>query len=200
MTLGWWRQLGRVSRTLVASIAIPASLLVGVIVNEGYCNPACIPAQGDKPTLGFGNTTHADGRPVRLGDTTTPVKALQRTLLYLQKADAEMKATLVGVELHPAEYEVYYDWRYQFGIGAWKGSDMLRHLRAGEYVAACDALLQYRKMTSARKEGAGWVPSRKDAAGNVLRWEFDCSTPGNRVCMGVWTRQLERHQKCMAVQ
>ena len=55
--------------------------------------------------------------------------------------------------------------------------EVRRHLLAGNYVAACNALLKY-----------------KYAAG------FDCSTPGNRICSGVWTRQLKRHAKCMAAQ
>lgn len=171
------RQMGRVSRVLVAALSFSATGLVGLAVHEGYVGNAMIPTKNDRPTLGFGSTTRADGSPVQLGDTTTPVKALQRTLAYLQDAEAEMKRTLDGVELHQAEYDVYLDWRYQYGGGAWAKSSMLRHLRAGNYVAACNALLAY-----------------KFSGG------YDCSVPGNRVCPGVWTRQLERHKKCMEVQ
>ena len=77
---------------------------------------------------------------------------------------------------------------------------MRRELLAGNYKPACDALLDYRTLTSARQEGPGWTVSRRDAQGKPSRWEFDCSTPGNKVCRGVWTRQLERHQKCMGMQ
>lgn len=63
------------------------------------------------------------------------------------------------------------------GTGAWQKSSMRRHLLQGQHRQACDALLQYRF-----------------AAG------FDCSTPGNKRCMGVWTRQLERHRKCLEAQ
>lgn len=54
---------------------------------------------------------------------------------------------------------------------------MRRLLLAGDYAGACRALLRY-----------------KYAAG------YDCSTPGNKRCYGVWTRQLARHAKCMEVQ
>lgn len=89
---------------------------------------------------------------------------------------------------------------YQYGMGAWRTSAMRRELLTGNYRPACDGLLDYRKLTSARQEGPGWNVSRRDAQGKPSRWEFDCSTPGNKVCRGVWTRQLERHQKCMGMQ
>ena len=81
-------------------------------------------------------------------------------------------------------------------------SYLLLDVTANQILAAkdIDALLDYRKLTSARQEGPGWTVSRRDAQGKPSRWEFDCSTPGNKVCRGVWTRQLERHQKCMGMQ
>ena len=75
-----------------------------------------------------------------------------------------------------------------------------RELLAGNYTAACDALLDYRKLTSARQEGPGWVVSKRDVQGRPTRWEFDCSTPGNKVCRGVWTRQQARYAACMEAQ
>ena len=52
---------------------------------------------------------------------------------------------------------------------------MRTHILAGEYRQACDALLLY-----------------KFSGG------YDCSTPGNKRCWGVWDRQLKRHKKCVA--
>ena len=164
-------------RIIVAALSLSAMGLVGLALDESYTSSAVIPTKGDVPTLGFGSTTHADGRPVRLGDTTTPAKALARTLQYLQVDEADMRQTLQGVALHQAEYDVYIDWRYQYGASAWRGSSMLRELRAGNYPAACQALLKYRFSDG-----------------------FDCATPGNRVCAGVWTRQQARHAQCMAAQ
>lgn len=164
-------------RILVASLSLSAAAFVGLTMGESYTGAAVIPTRGDVPTLGFGSTTHEDGRPVRLGDTTTPPKALKRTLAYIQADEADMRKTLDGVELHQAEYDVYIDWRYQYGATAWRSSSMLRELRAGNYPAACQALLRYRF-----------------SAG------YDCSTPGNRICPGVWTRQQARHAQCMAAQ
>ena len=165
------------TRILVASLTLSAAAFVGLTTNEGYTGVAIIPTKGDVPTLGFGSTTHADGRAVKMGDSTTPPKALARTLAYIQADEADMRKTLEGVALHQAEYDVYIDWRYQYGATAWRNSSMLRELRAGNYPAACQALLRY-----------------KFSAG------YDCSTPGNRICSGVWTRQLKRHAQCMEAQ
>ena len=164
-------------RIIVAALSLSAMGLVGLAMDENYVGQAMIPTKGDVPTLGFGSTTHVDGRPVRLGDTTTPAKALARTLQYIQVDEADMRKTLDGVALHQAEYDVYIDWRYQYGATAWRNSSMLRELKVGNYPVACQALLKYRF-----------------SAG------YDCSTPGNRVCAGVWTRQQARHAQCMAAQ
>ena len=69
------------------------------------------------------------------------------------------------------------DFVYQYGSTNWMGSSMRRNILAGQYSAACNSLLQWKR-----------------AAG------YDCSTPGNKRCWGVWERQLARHKKCMEAQ
>jgi GH24 family phage-related lysozyme (muramidase) len=81
------------------------------------------------------------------------------------------------VALTPGEYDVYLDFVYQFGIGAWEKSSMRRALLAGKYRDGCNALLKYRYANGA-----------------------DCSLPANRTCRGVWKRQQERHARCMGAQ
>ena len=187
-------------RQIVAVMSLSAAGLVGLVAYEGYTDKAVIPTQGDRPTVGFGSTFHEDGTPVKLGDTTTPGRALLKAQAHISREEAVFRDSLPGVALHQGEYDVFLDFSYQFGTGAWLQSAMRRELLAGNYRPACDALLDYRKLTSARQEGPGWTVSRRDAQGKPVRWEFDCSTPGNKVCRGVWTRQLERHQKCMGMQ
>nr|WP_229515641.1 lysozyme [Massilia sp. CFBP 13647] len=154
-----------------------ASAFVGIISSEGYTEAAVVPTKNDRPTVGFGSTFRDDGAPVQLGDRITPVRAVQRAAAHLSKEEAAFRASIPGVELHQAEYDLYMDWVYQYGTGAWRASTMRRQLLAGQYGAACDALLLYRKSDG-----------------------YDCSTPGNRTCPGVWTRQLARHKKCMEAQ
>lgn len=165
------------ARIAAAGLALSASAFVAILSSEGFTDVAVIPTVNDRPTVGFGSTFREDGAPVQLGDRITPVRAVQRAAAHLTKEEAAFRASISGVELHQVEYDVYMDWVYQYGTGAWRASTMRRQLLAGQYRAACDALLLYRKSGG-----------------------YDCSAPGNRTCPGVWKRQLARHQKCMEAQ
>ena len=160
-------------RVAVAALTLSAAGLIGLVAQEGYVEQAMVPTQGDRPTVGFGSTFHADGTPVRLGDKTTPVRALITAQAHISKEEQTFRESLAGVSLSQDEFDVYMDFVYQYGTANWQSSSMRRHLLAGNYPAACDALLLWKR-----------------AAG------FDCSTPGNKRCWGVWQRQLQRHEKC----
>lgn len=169
-----------IKRSLVASLSLSAAALVGMAVSEWYVGEAMIPTRGDRPTLGFGSTFHEDGRPVRLGERTDPVRALVTLQAHVSKDEAAFQRSLPGASLTQGEYDLYMDFVYQYGTGAWSGSSMRRRVLAQDYRGACDALLLWRKQ-----------------AGR------DCSLPqhwGPQGCKGVWTRQLERHAKCLAEQ
>ncbi|MDO9114512.1 MAG: lysozyme [Polaromonas sp.] len=165
------------ARIVVAALSLSAAALGGIVLSENYTDSAVVPTKGDRPTLGFGSTFHEDGRPVKMGDKTTPPRALVKALAHIGKEEAVFRASLAGASLHQAEFDIYMDWVYQYGTGAWANSSMRRNILAGDYVTACNSLLLYKR-----------------AAG------YDCSTPGNKRCAGVWTRQLERHAKCMEAQ
>lgn len=165
------------SRRAVAALGLSAVAFVALVLSEGYSATAITPTLGDRPTIGFGSTFHADGTPVKATDRTTPIHALQLAQVHIGKEETAFRRSLPGVALSQAEYDLYIDFVYQYGAGTWRTSSMRRHLLAGDYVPACAALLRY-----------------KFAGG------YDCSTPGNRRCAGVWTRQLERHAQCMAAQ
>lgn len=185
------------SRRLVATLTLSAAGFIGIVASEGYTDRAVVPTQGDRPTLGFGSTFRENGAPVKMGDTTTPVNALKTAAAHITKEEARFRASLPGVQMSQEEYDTWMDFVYQFGTGNWYKSRMRSELLAGDNRAACEALLDYRKITSSRQEGPGWVVARRDPQGRPVRWEFDCSTPGNKVCRGVWTRQQARHAKCL---
>lgn len=145
--------------------------------SEGRTLVAIIPTAGDVPTIGHGSTRYEDGSRVRMGDRITPARARALARNLMAEDERRLQASLPGVALYQEEFDVYVDFIGQYGIGNWRQSSMRRHLIAGRYREACGALLLYRF-----------------SAG------YDCSTPGNRRCAGVWTRQLERHSKCMAAQ
>lgn len=166
------------TRSLVAALTISVAAFGTWVASEGYTSGAVIPTKGDVPTIGHGSTHYESGAPVRIGDTITRPRAEQLARNLLSADERALTASLPArARLHQAEYDVYLDFIGQYGIATWRGSSMRREVAAGNYIAACSALLRYRY-----------------AAG------YDCSTPGNKRCLGVWTRQLERHDKCMAAQ
>lgn len=175
MLLHWRMRGASKPRVLVATLVLSVAGFVGLVSQEGYTDKAIVPTQGDRPTLGFGSTFHEDGAPVKLGESTTPVRALLKAHAHLKAEEQSFRASLPGVALTQDEYDVYMDFVYQFGNTTWGKSSMRAHLLAGRYESACQALLLYRY-----------------SAG------YDCSTPGNKRCAGVWTRQQQRHAQCMA--
>ena len=169
------------ARVAVSFMALSAMAFVGLTQSEHYVEKAMIPTKGDRPTLGYGSTFHPDGRPVKLGESTTPVRALVIAMAHINKDEKLFRESLKGASLHQAEFDIYMDWVYQYGTSAWSNSSMKREILAGNYKDACKALLLY-------KRSAG----------------YDCSTlingKPNKVCYGVWTRQVERYNACMGVQ
>jgi GH24 family phage-related lysozyme (muramidase) len=164
-------------RIAVAALTLSAAGLVGIVTSENYTETAIIPTKNDRPTLGFGSTFHENGQAVKLGESTTPTRAIVKAAAHISKEETIFRQSLAGASLTQDEFDLYMDWVYQYGAGAWQKSTMRREILAGRYQQACDALLLYKKSGG-----------------------FDCSIPGNRVCAGVWTRQLARHKKCMEAQ
>ena len=176
------KQFGATARTVLAVLSLSAAGLVGIAVSEGYSEKAYPdPVHGTKvPTIGFGTT-----QGVQMGDTTTPVKALQRKLTDVRTFEGAIKRC-VTVPLHQHEYDAYVDLAYNIGPGkdgvadgfcwAKRGgpSNLVRLLNAEDYTGACNAILDWRF-----------------AGGH------DCSASGNRTCPGLWTRRQALHQKCL---
>jgi GH24 family phage-related lysozyme (muramidase) len=164
-------------RVKIAALSLSAVAFVATAVHEGYTDEAVIPVKGDVPTFGFGMTTHSDGTRVQMGDRTDPVSALKRKLEYVQQAEGRIKQC-VTAPVSQTEFDLLMDFSYQYGTGALCRSSIVRHTNAERYADACKAYLEYRFVAG-----------------------YDCSTlvggKPNKRCWGVWTRQQERHQKCM---
>ncbi|ATQ78612.1 glycoside hydrolase family 24 [Massilia violaceinigra] len=155
----------------IAGLVVSAAAFVGILTREGYSDGVIIPTKGDFPTIGFGTTGG-----VKAGDRTTPVKAAQRALLDVRTYEGAVKSC-VRAPMTQAEYDVYVDLTYNIGSTAFCSSTIVKRLNVGDYRAACDAILLYRF-----------------AAG------YDCSTPGNRRCAGLWTDRQRSHAQCVAAQ
>ena len=158
--------------TLLASISG-----AGVIYTagyEGFTSKPVIPVKGDVPTIGHGTTIYCNGKKVTMKDSSiTKEEALRQLKCHISKDAVEFNKSLSGVRLSQAEYDIYMDFTYNFGISNWKSSSILKNLKQGKYKEACDSLLKWK-----------YVAKR------------DCSIRSNG-CYGVWTRQLDRHKICM---
>jgi GH24 family phage-related lysozyme (muramidase) len=161
-------------RLLAALLSLSAAGFVAIVMQEGYTDRAIIPTKNDRPTLGFGSTFREDGSPVLPGDTITPPKAVARSAAHIARDEKTLKPCVSGM-LTQGEYDVLIDFAYQYGVAATCRSSIVKHINAGRYAEACEAYTLYR-----------------------FSGGYDCSTPGNRVCAGVWTRNLERKNKCLA--
>jgi len=187
-------------RIAVGLLTMSAAAFATWTASEGFTDHAVIPTKGDRPTIGHGSTHYEDGRAVQLGDRITRERAalLARNLHTID--EKRLAASLPGVKLHPQEFDEYVDFVGQYGIGTWRAGTPRERLLAADYAGACQALREYRFMTSGTAI-KGWTAYKFDSSnGAPTRWRFDCSTPGNKVCAGVWTRQQARVKRCMEAQ
>lgn len=182
--------------------AVSTALITAWLSYEGYSAKPYVPTQGDRPTIGHGSTFYSDGTPVKLTDP--PITRQQAYTLAVGELERKygdcVRKSLGSTLVEQIEFDKAVDFAGQYGCGAWNSSSMLKLTLVGEYPRACKAYLEYRFMKSSRKEGPGWEPYKFDQKGRPTAYRFDCSTPGNKVCRGVWSRQLDRYNGCMSVQ
>lgn len=125
------------SRRAIATLALSAAALVGLALSESYTDQAIVPVKGDRPTIGFGTT-----EGVKLGDTTTPPKALERKLRDVQKFEGAVKQC-VTVPLTQNEYDAYLQLAYNIGPTAFCNSTLVKKLNAQDYSGACAEILRW---------------------------------------------------------
>lgn len=159
---------------VVLASAISAAGVLFTTGYEGYTSKPVIPVKGDVPTIGYGTTVYPTGQKVKMSDPAINKETARKYLVTHMKKDAvQFNKTLIGIPLSQKEYDLFFDFVYNFGLSNWKSSSMLRNLKKGNYKAACDSLLKWK-----------YVAKR------------DCSIRSNN-CYGVWTRQVDRHKICI---
>lgn len=171
------------SRIGIAALALSASGLVYIAQREDYRADAYPDAVHGTavPTIGFGST---DG--VKMGDKTTPVRALVRLRGDAQEAEVALKRCLPQVPMHPWEWDAVVALAHNAGVttvcknNARTGpSTLALRLQALDYVGMCQAILLY------------------DRAGPVHKPSDRCSHPDNRTCRGVWRDRQALHAMCL---
>jgi lysozyme len=126
-------------RIIIASLSLSAAAFVGMLGYEGWCGKACIPVPGDVPTIGFGTTSG-----VKMGDTITPPKAVERAYEDVAKFEGAIKQC-VTVPLKQTEYDAYAQLAYNIGPTAFCGSTLVKKLNALDYAGACQEILRWDK-------------------------------------------------------
>ena len=160
----------------VGILAASAAFFTSLEMKEGY-SAKPYKDSGGVVTQGIGSTVKPNGKPIKMTDPPITRKtALEWAKSHVAKDEIAFRKSMPGVKLSQIEYDIYLDFTYNFGQANWNQSSMLRNLKAGQYVAACKSLLKWK-----------YVAKR------------DCSIRSNN-CYGVWTRQVDRYEKCMGAQ
>ena len=163
------------TKICVGLLAASAAFFTSLEIREGY-SAKPYKDSGGVITQGIGSTVKPDGSMIKMTDKPISRKtAVEWSKAHVAKDEIAFHKSLQGVKLSQVEYDTYLDFSYNFGASNWRSSSMLRNLKASQYVEACDSLLKWK-----------YVAKR------------DCSIRKNN-CYGVWTRQVERHAKCMGV-
>lgn len=138
------------ARVAVASLSLSAATLVGIALSEGWEPVARPPVQGDVPTVGFGSTRNPDGSPVRDGQRVNPDRALVMLLNDATKFERAVRRC-APVPMHPYEFSAFVSLTYNIGEGAFCRSSIPVKLKAGDYQAACETILQFDKFRDCTK-------------------------------------------------
>ncbi|WP_151981601.1 lysozyme [Acinetobacter guerrae] len=161
------------TKLIATSLAASAVFFMSLIGYEGYSSKP-YKDSGGVATIGIGSTQYENGSKVKMTDKSIDQKrAIEISKAHIAKDEIAFRKSLQGVKLTQTEYDLYLDFMYNFGRSNWQSSSMLSHLKAGQYIAACKSLLKWK-----------YVAKR------------DCSIRSNG-CYGVWTRQVDRYNKCM---
>ena len=125
------------NRLIVSALSLSAVGLVSLLGYEGYSSQAYIPVKGDVPTIGFGTT-----EGVRIGDTITPEKAVERAYRDIYKTETAIHKC-VNVPLTQKEYDAYTSLAYNIGTNAFCSSTLVKKLNVCDYDGACSEIKRW---------------------------------------------------------
>lgn len=135
------------TRFAIGALALSASGLIGILGYEGYSETAYIPVPGDVPTIGFGTTGG-----VKLGDTITPEKAIERAYRDIQKTESAIHKC-VHVPLSQGEMDAYSSLAYNIGTSAFCSSTLVKKLNVRDYEGACAEIKRWVYVNGKKNQG-----------------------------------------------
>ena len=122
----------------IGALAVSASALVSIALNEGYRGEAYKDAVG-VPTVGYGET-----KGVTMKSKTTPDRALVQ-LLSSANRHADDIRQCISVPLYQHEFDAYVSLAYNIGAKNFCGSTLVRKLNADDYSGACEQIKRWNK-------------------------------------------------------
>lgn len=96
------------------------------------------------PTIGVGHTGNVDGKPVSTGMIISSLKSSELLKGDLRWVEDSIHA-LVRAPLNQNQYDALCSLIFNIGKTAFAGSTVLRQLNLGNYAAAADAFLLWKK-------------------------------------------------------
>lgn len=112
---------------------------------EGCRLVSYMPTPHDVPTIGWGQTHHADGSPVRMGETWTQDQADADLLRSVSIYAAKVASLLQGAPTTQHQFDAMTCFAYNIGVGALAGSTLLRLHKAGDYAGAAAQFARWNK-------------------------------------------------------
>ncbi len=122
------------------------------------------------PTIGWGNTYHADGRRVKLGDRLTQAEANGLFATIVERDFAgPIRGLLSDAPTTPAQFGAMVALAYNIGLAAFKRSSVLRRHLAGDHSGAAAAFLMWNKAGGRVLAG---LTRRRSAEAALYRSDF----------------------------
>lgn len=169
-------------RQPIAALSLSAAAVLAWVSFEGWEPVARPPIPGDVPTHGFGTTTHADGRPVQLGERIDPVQAVRRVIQASGEYEQALRRCMGPIATHQHEWDAYILLAKNVGPGAVCRSSIVPKLQAGRYADACTTILDFAGIT-------------RTIDGRRVR--LSCEVRANG-CYGVWRARQAEYKLCSA--
>ena len=113
-------------------------------------------------TIGYGNTRYADGSPVKEGDFIYVRDAQNLLVKMIENFEAQMEE-LIEWNLYPYQWDALVSFVYNIGVGAFKGSTLLKKLNRDPFdPTILDEFLRWNK--AGGRELTGLTRRRKQEA------------------------------------
>lgn len=138
------RTLSGMRRALPYTLVVSALAIGGIAAWEGYSSRAYDDGAGVQ-TVGFGSTRHADGQPVKAGDTVTAQRAVVMLARDADRIGREIAACIGEVPLTQGEFDAFASLAYNIGSTAFCRSTLVKRLKQQppDYAGACREILRW---------------------------------------------------------